>query len=364
MEKYLRSLLPAFATALIATTSLFADTNCEECIAGDSNTQSKQNKKYKKNEKQVECCCPAPSTGRPQVKEGSGVFITGDVLLWNAHENGLTFVAKSEDSSTLSHATEYDPNFQWDWGWRAGIGYDYGHDQWDNYLNWTHIRNTAKRTISSKEDTLFPRFSALNMAAHYAKAHWKVDLDMVDLELGRQYVATKWLSIRPHMGLRSAWIFQEYNIDYSSLLAGMGINDEVKMKNKFWGLGIRGGLDTQWGFGGGWSIYGDMAFSLLYGYFDVKQKEFTELNGDFLMSPINVKHHFRLTRAITDFALGLRWDKVFHNDKFHFGIQAGWEHHLFFGQNQLSRYQMTTLQEEKNEDLGFQGWTLSARFDF
>ncbi|HEY4713060.1 MAG TPA: Lpg1974 family pore-forming outer membrane protein, partial [Aquirhabdus sp.] len=111
----------------------------------------------------------------------------------------------------------------------------------------------------------------------------------------------------------------------------------------------------------------DAAFSLLYGCFKTAFHELDRsLSG--IGSPYAAVHNsFRQTAAITDLQLGLRWDHMFSKDRYHFGIQAGWEHHMFFSQNQLTHFvddaEIGNFVLNQG-DLTTQGWTLSARFDF
>jgi hypothetical protein len=171
--------------------------------------------------------------------------------------------------------------------------------------------------------------------------------------------------------LRTAWVNQKYNVDYSTLF---DVDSDVvldsystDMKNDYWGIGVRGGLDTQWGLGAGFSIYGNAALSILYGFFDVHDTESYVDAVGVAGTLIAEKNSFRAGRAITDLQLGLRWDTNFSNERFHFGILAGWEHHMFFSQNQLMRFvdgDTVGMFIQNQGDLDFQGWTIAARFDF
>src|SRR5690242_17282677 len=58
--------------------------------------------------------------GRPQVRDGYDVFVFGDVLVWNAHENGLLLGVKNKGSSTnLSHSHTKTIRGKWNAGFRA-----------------------------------------------------------------------------------------------------------------------------------------------------------------------------------------------------------------------------------------------------
>ena len=53
---------------------------------------------------------------------------------------------------------------------------------------------------------------------------------------------------------------------------------------------------------------------------------------------LETKDHLNVSRAVTDLALGLRWDTLTCDDAYHFAIRAGFEQHYFFGQNQFRNY--------------------------
>ncbi|MES2123023.1 MAG: Lpg1974 family pore-forming outer membrane protein, partial [Chlamydiota bacterium] len=68
-----------------------------------------------------------------------------------------------------------------------------------------------------------------------------------------------------------------------------------------------------------------------------------------------------------DLALGLQWDYLFSQDRYHFGVKLGWEFNIFFDQNQLFNFMSSTNPGAinfQNDDLSFQGLTLGLRFDF
>ncbi|HKY99938.1 MAG TPA: Lpg1974 family pore-forming outer membrane protein [Rhabdochlamydiaceae bacterium] len=327
-------------------------------------------------------------SGRPETIDGWDFFITADVLLWQAHEGGLGFAIESKQNNIhtpLDHSHVENVHFDYDWGFRLGAGYNMAHDGWDLYANWTrinmHSHNHEHNEIG--ENFLWPVWIhpsnelATQTSAEKADAHWRMHLNIIDLELGREFFTSKWLTLRPHVGLRTAWINQHYDVDYEGITQLLTDETEdflgkadIHMRNKYWGLGPRFGFDTQWGLGSGWSIFGNVAFSLLYGYFNTHFHE----KGDnkYAVDPLDasyahVHNSFRQSTAITDLQLGLRWDHMFSKERYHFGIQAGWEHHMFFSQNQLTRFVAGGGHGNfilNQGDLTTQGWTLSARFGF
>ena len=199
--------------------------------------------------------------------------------------------------------------------------------------------------------------------ADSAKANWRLNLNMGDLELGRTCVAGKWLTLNPFVGVRGVVIDQSYEVAYQGGTDAPSDTDKIKMTNDYWGVGVRFGVDSLWGLGRGFSIYGNGSASLLSGEFNVHEKEKLEEEDLVLM---NVKRDADNIVVAADLALGLQWDYLFSRDRFHVGVKVGWEFDMFFDQNQLFNFVGPgpgSLQVQR-DDLSFQGLTLGIRFDF
>ncbi len=307
----------------------------------------------------------------PQVHDPYHIFFTGDFLYWKAEENGLTYALKVESpaSAELSGSIELiDPHFRWDCGFRLGMGFDLPHDYWDLYFNWTRFYTGAHGHCNTNAvQGIFPVYAfpsgpLQNAFVPHSKAFWKLFLNILDSELGKEYYVGKRLSLRPHLDLRTAFIDQEFTVDYEN--PPKAFFDRVKLKNDYWGVGPRTGLDFQWWITDGLSFSGNVAVSLVYGNFSIHQKE--ELEGSSTPS-LHFHKHLHTARAITDLGLYIGWDHMCFHDTFHFGIRAGWEQHVFFEQNQFFRFvdpyfQGSIVSNQGN--LMLQGWTFSARLDF
>ena len=301
---------------------------------------------------------------RPVVQDGWNLWILGEALLWQAVQENMEYIYKGHNGNNNLRVRDIKkPHFDWDWGWRFGAGYNIPRDGWDLSLIWTHIENHAQGTTHRGDELLFKIWS---VAAHVgdvfnpkeANAHWNVHLDQVDLDLGRQFYVGRYLTLRPNAGMRSSWIFQDYDVDFE------GINGKQKshMTNKFWGMGFFAGLDSDWMLGRGFSLFGDAGFAVLLGYFDVDQ------HGTFNGSTISkISKSFRTGRPIFDLDLGLKWSKKIYSDRFAIGFKVGYEYHLYFNQNQYllsSGNDNFELFNPVNGDLTYQGVTFSGQFDF
>lgn len=324
-------------------------------------------------------CALVNPAARPTQKCDWGGYVTVDPLLLKAQENGLEFAVESFDAGTpilsgKSRAKSID--FNWNWGFRAGLGANLPHDGWDIYLDWMRLRAHAHRSLHAGFDEfLLPVWAHPggsvqgdfgNDSATGASSRWKLHLNEIDLNLGRQFFVSKWLTLKPHAGFRTAWINQKDRIKYKGLSENPAATGEVDMKCKYWGLGVNAGLNTQWGLACGFSLIADYSASLLYGYFNSFHNE-NMILGDVSTNDFTFRDFYHVGRIITDFLIGLRYDYLFDNETYHLGIQAGWEHHMYFGQNQFIRFSASDAPGNffaNQGDLTLQGFSAQVRFDF
>ncbi|MEN9344211.1 MAG: hypothetical protein RLZZ453_998 [Chlamydiota bacterium] len=316
---------------------------------------------------------------RPQVCHGADLFVFGSLLYWNANENGLSVAIKApianDSSNYLENSILKNLSGKWNWGFRVGLGYNTMHDGWDLRMPWTRFTDTGHRNLNTATAQFFPTqampsfISDLESATESATsvgAYWGLNINVLDLDLGREFFVSKWLTLRPHGGLRTNWIHQNMHIFYGNLGAvtfPQTPNVNVTMSDHWWGLGIEGGLDTQWGFGGGWSVFGNIAAAVLYGLHEIENEN--NLVDGSVFATFSDSYH--ITHPMLDFTLGLRWDHLFCQDRFHIGFDLGWEHHLFLSQNQFPVFldDVSPGAFVANQgDLTLQGWTFSVRFDF
>jgi hypothetical protein len=305
----------------------------------------------------------------PVVKDGCDLWLEGEALYMHATEDGLGFGIKS-DSGSLPDGHVKNLNYDWTWGFRVGAGYNLPYDGWDLFLNWTWFRSHEdKGTGTDANSIIFTTVDASspNSASQFTKVegHVEMHMNVVDLELGREFFVSKWLTLRPHAGLRGAWIHRHYEVEYKTPPGCSEVEDDFR--NRYRGIGLRSGFDAQWGLGSGWSLFSQMAFSLLYGkhllHFDEDSVNISCVATD---AP-NVYNRWLMVRAVTDLALGLRWDRLFFNDRYRIRLQAGWEQHMFFGFNKDMLLTSATAHGAfigNKGDLAVSGFSFQARFDF
>lgn len=287
-------------------------------------------------------------------------MITVAGLYWIAHQDGMEYAVQTNVTNTnsagmrnLIDAKYLNPDFDWNWGFKAGLTYNTTCDGWDVGVVWTRYRGKASSHDEAETDdnqTLLPLWSALQppnapLFATDIEANWDLDLDLIDFELGREFWNSRLLTLRPFIGVRVALIRQDYDLKFkggswsTAGVSGTPVNGLVDLDNDFKGAGLRAGLDSVWNFGCGWAIYGDFAANIIYGKFDFDHDEYNrQAAAPFSKSKVlETENHFRTSRFIGDLALGVQYSALFCDCKYGFSAQLGWEQHIFLDQNQMWR---------------------------
>lgn len=343
----------------------------------------------------------------PAVCDGNWSFLTACVF-WEANEDGLDFAVKNDvpvrvinplqseiqQINQLSNAKYETPHSKWEFGYKVGLEYTSSCDYWDFGILWTAFKNRSKKVVDAQTsiDSLVALWSAFSPAqggplfAREVQATWKVNLNILDVPLGRRYWKSRRLSIHPHFGLRYARLAQDLNLEHrggswSPRLEPdqMPFTNLVKLDNAFKGIGLRAGLDLGWNIGCGIEFYSNLAASILKGHFKLRHNENNRLSisPHTLINTLSSKERFRVSRAILDYGFGLQWSRHFFQCTYAFTTQIGWEQHIFFDQNQLWRVNRVGAEQQNFPNntgqnifsqtrgtLTTGGWTLSFTFEF
>ncbi len=400
MDWNLKKLWPAAAASIVAFTGFVN-------AADDTQMRNLENRVCALEQRRGSNGMINPAA-RPKVDDGVDLFVQGSVFIWQANQSGLDYAlnwhndATPAGSNTSGHGRLKHPHSKWDWGFKVGAGYNMCHDGWDLFLEWTRFhpeRGHASTSVTpfgltttNTTAVVYPLLLPINIGdttsafgpGYSAAMTWKFRMDLIDLELGREFFVSKWLTIRPHAGLRSAWLHQRSKISYGGLEDSLAQISEIQvgLKNNFWGMGPRAGLDAQWGIGCGWSLYSEFAAALLLGHFSIFEIQQPAVDSTFTTglaiagTSLSFAEKYRATRAAFDLALGLRYEQLFCCERYGLMVQLGWEQHLFINQNQLTRlaHEFTTNAPVPNAnaftpvtnqgDLNTQGVTLTVEFDF
>lgn len=320
-----------------------------------------------------------PSAG-PRVDHGIDACITADFIYWTARMDNLSFVQTGispGNISTNKGNTKY-PDWRWKPGFKVGLGLGLPHDGWDVYGEYTWLHSRAWNSTRENNQGILPSWNIANLlssssvdAIQSAKTTWKLHFNAIDLSLGRNYFISKFLAMRPFIGFKGTWIHHDYSVKYHSVTTELDTNLRMKNNQKYWGIGLRTGLNTAWHFTQTWGIYGNLALSALWSQFEVDRKDTrndTQNNNGPTNPPLatnitvmNTENDFHTIKGVIEFGIGMLGEWWFLEDRYHFLVQAGWEEQLWINHNQLIKVSM--LQSDHG-DFVLQGLTIKARFDF
>ncbi len=311
------------------------------------------------------CKVITPNAG-PRVCMGADVFITADFILWTYRQEGLEFAMTGATGTVTQQGSLHEPDFALEPGFKVGLGLNLGHDGWDVFAEYTWLTTDESNSVTDSNGTMVNLW-AQGAAAQFMSGRWDSNFNVIDLELGRNFFVSQYLTMRPHYGFKGTWQSQDYTVvselrtdptDPNTLTQRRTMNQDFD----YWGFGIRTGMDTAWHFNKSWSLYGNFAISALWSGFDIDRTDDTfDPNTDTTTRTVNTNNDFSTVLPVLELAIGLRWETWFSNDDYHFGIDAGWEEQVWWGMN---RYIVLNQPQRDNGDLTFQGFTLKFRFDF
>ncbi len=259
--------------------------------------------------------------------------ISVDALYWQVQENGLCFALKNSPSSNHSKVKELD--LPYDPGFKISFGYHLSHDLWTWLTTFTHFHS---RTTDTTKGDLFPVWA--NPQNHLtsvedATMHWRLHLGFLDSLLQKQWLISSHFFVDLSVGLEYAEARQKARVLYhgGSLLGHS--EDDISMKNKFWGIGPMTGINLSWLWTDHLSFYAKGALSALYGFFYVHQDE--DIDDKNLMKLFD---RFILPRLHLETGLGIKY--CYQPAHAEWSLLVGWESHFLNGQNQWIRFLSTT----------------------
>lgn len=324
-------------------------------------------------------------SGEPAVTRYADPFITADFIYWKAQEDGLDYAFNGTTSlvSNAGKGRSRHPNFRYEPGFKVGAGLKFRHDGWDIFTQYTRLnvnRHHGHHSVSSSADGTSEAQSNITMPyggdlvtfwTDSAKTRWSFNFNVIDLELGRNFWVSKWLTMRPFVGLKFDWTTQRFRTEYDGV-SGNYIDDNVggglvtgsdvtmKMKQNQWAAGLRAGLNTTWYLWRHWCVFGELAVSGMANNFHSKRHDTVSTPAGIAWTQNNFSRRTNPLTAILEWSLGFRFETAFHNDDYMFQLQAGWEEQLWFNENQFPLFPNAG----SGGNLSFQGLTVKAAFYF
>jgi hypothetical protein len=294
-------------------------------------------------------------------------FFTIEYLCWYQRTNGTAFAYSNSTLQTsvpLKGRTK-DIDFNWAKGIRFGGGKNIAFDGWDIHGAFTYFRNhVSGKARGGLNSTLIPLKGSMitQTGVSHAKSNYDLALYNIDVELGRHYYVSEKLSFRPFIGLKNAWLKQTQKVHYNGGSLG---NNSARVYDDcdYWGMGLRGGINSKWYLLDGWYFGGGFSGAVLYGYFDIEHKEKLTPSPQYRIKLEDNKHRFV---PVAEVRLGLGYGTYYNQKEYYIDVGIYYEGMYWWRQNQMLKvYEYSAFRYENYaEDLSMHGLTFSFRLYF
>jgi hypothetical protein len=356
--------------AIVCGTTAFAGTNdnssYDSSMTDSSGSQKSGSKVYRE-------ITPA---AQPTVDNGVGFSLFADYLLWEARTTNVAFaysgVSNNNVTSITTSGKGYEPGFKYQSGFKVGASAELWHDNWDLEAQYIWLHSNDKETSVTSAlatTTLTPTWvtDPSNELLTQASGQWNLRYNVAQLNLGRNFLISENLSLRPYYGIKGGWNHQANGVNYLfrdtsifSTLASLNI----QQRQTWWGVGFQTGVNTGWWFDENWGIYANIDTSLMWGRFRVINKVQNTNTRVYSQNFVDKQYGIQ---SVFDVEMGLRWQMSFDDNTYAFLIQAGWEQQIWLNHTRFTSASGATganLAAAGQGDLSIQGFTIRARFYF
>lgn len=300
-----------------------------------------------------------PSAGA-NLDDDVGLSLDGELLIWKAHQTGMNYGQGIISTGGVYTDTNpyLKPNFVFDPGLRLSAGLRPNHDDWQLDASWTFFYTKAKGNFEDASVSIIPLFQVFDYSpttvAHNLNSAWRVNLNMIDLDLSRASFMSKWTSLKPYISIRNMWLHQKYNL---GAVIDNGYHSG-NLRSNFWSIGPRAGFELKFSMGEGFYFFNNTSGALLWGFFKNSQDSTGYARRE---------EYVHTSTYNVDMSLGLGWDRKIDDNHYRISLRGAWEHHIFFATNffqSSARFDNFTAFDQANGNFTLEGFTFTARFDF
>lgn len=270
-------------------------------------------------------------SARIEVKNPLGVFIEGSFLYWQPRQDGteLAVVYDTSGYEDIDHitriGTKYKPAF------KVSIGKNLMYD--DNQLIAEYLWFYSKQKTKAANTDLYPLWTDA-IEANYpgsAKGDWKLNMNMINIKLQRQFFVGSRLIFTPSLGLKGGWLNQKYTANYYDDLGFLTLHSWSKAKSDSWLLGPRLGADLAFTFPKGFRFIGSFYSSICYQYIQPRQ----EIYADYLGTLSNIRQDSGNITNIFEMNGGFSWGTYFPSNKYYIDFALTYDFHTYSEQNYM-----------------------------
>ncbi|MBM3198299.1 MAG: hypothetical protein FJZ58_03480 [Chlamydiae bacterium] len=305
------------------------------------------------------------------LSSGVKVVTSADFIWWKTTIDNLEYAVAGVHNGSLSVGTTKSVsqgNFtaagsSFEPGFKVALGLIMNHDGWDVNAEYTWL-NPATQTNSVVLHSREGLISSFGLATRSgslglldlqdASSSFTHHFNVLDTDLGRNFFISKYISLRPQIGLKFAWTEEKSTLDYDALGSLSPVFFDFQQKQNLFGMGVRAGVGSLWHFCKNWGIYGDLFFSGLWGWLSTNEKQ---VQGE--ITTCNNKTNLQKMIPVVEYGLGLNYTTWFYEDTCQFSMQAGWEQQVWMDYNNL-----LDISYVVGGNMNIQGLTVKMGFAF
>ena len=267
-----------------------------------------------------------------------------------------------QHNTTNYTSTPQDFRFDWDSGFRVGLGYGFPEDKWGLSLTWTHYRTDAcfdasgfgtyssGSSLQTNVKVPLPGFLDSGFVSFLVGAQdanvvskWNFQFNQVDLDFFRDFYVGCSLSIKPYVGLRALFLKQtvnalsQYTIVDEDYIEDLGnVTYAQYLRSDFKSFGLKAGLESYWEVVCGLGIYGNLGTSLLYAHYKTDhQLQYRDEYSTGNRINAELPFQFNTLKLTSDLAIGIEWRKPVNCNQNLIVVKGGWEHHQILNGSQF-----------------------------
>ncbi|MBS0585007.1 MAG: hypothetical protein JSR76_01745 [Verrucomicrobia bacterium] len=291
------------------------------------------------------------------------ISIDAAYTLWTAREDGLGIslsqIYLASLPASLTGSVFY-PEWRLRSGFKVGLDCTLAYDGWDIALGYTWFWNKHNRLISTTSviSSNFLPFSD----TFTTSGSWNNWFNRIDGQLGRSFYVGNYVTLRPFLGLLSAFERQSFTIEYSNLSSFFALTIEEQNRQKWFTIGPYIGAETSFICNHSkeheFSFFLDGGAALGWGHY--RTTNVTTGNETSYIS--NIHNSYRNIDPMIELAFGIRWQNFWLPcyDSSSFVLQAAFETQTWFGHNQMG---IVSTQGTSN-NYSMQGLTFKAEVNF
>lgn len=312
---------------------------------------------------------------------------------WYASEEGLRLATNGVLDGTNSYFSIQSNTIFQDFGYRPGFKIGTGlisSSEWEGRLDYTWFnRSSSIKSFSLAGSSVSTAGTAAalsgtpvflvdnwfmqtnnNLAAIALSSGWHLQMNLLDLTLGRPYYQGKELIVGPFGGLRATFIYQAMQINITQA-AGSIVSESGQIgcntSSKSWGIGPVVGFNGSWLLPEGFRLKGNGLFGLIYTNFTKISHSETQAANTFNPGPYTASYtDYMVLLPNAGLELGIGWSRYLNDGNSHIDLSLLYGFTEYWGQNMMRKLldDVATGTGSAASSLFLQGLTASLRFDF